>query len=120
MKVCKAVKRQSMAKILKALSNPTRLSIFDMLMGGMHCNCEISEQLGLSLSLVSHHLRILREVGLVQGQRDPNDARWIHYSVNQNALAELSQALDHLLDTNRIRPRVPQCESTELQPILRT
>ena len=87
------MKKQSLAKTLKALSDPTRLRIFDMLMGGMHCNCEISEQLDLSLSLVSHHLRILREVGLVQGQRDPNDARWIHYSVNQNALAELNQSL---------------------------
>jgi ArsR family transcriptional regulator len=114
------MKRQSLAKTLKALSDPTRLSIFDMLTEGMHCNCEISEQLDLSLSLVSHHLRILREVGLVQGQRDPNDARWIHYSVNQNAMAELSQALGHLLDTNRIKPRVPQRGSTELQPIQRT
>ena len=114
------MKSQSLAKTLKALSDPTRLRIFDMLMGGMYCNCEISEQLDLSLSLVSHHLRILREVGLVQGQRDPNDARWIHYSANQNTLAELSQALDHLLDANRIQPQVPQCKSTELQPILRT
>ena len=115
------MKRQSLAKTLKALSDPTRVRIFDMLMGGMLCNCELSEQLDLSLSLVSHHLRILREVGLVQGQRDLNDARWIHYSVNQNALVELSQALSHLLDTSRIRPRVPQqCEATELQTILRT
>ena len=114
------MKSQSLAKTLKALSDPTRLRIFDMLMGGMYCNCEISEQLDLSLSLVSHHLRILREVGLVQGQRDPNDARWIHYSANQNTLAELSQALGHLLNADRIQPRVPQCKSTELQPILRT
>ena len=114
------MKRQSLAKILKALSDPTRLRIFDMLTEGVHCNCEISEQLDLSLSLVSHHLRILREVGLVQGQRDPNDARWIHYSANQNTLAELSQALGHLLNADRIQPRVPQCKSTELQPILRT
>ena len=114
------MKGQSLAKTLKALSDPTRLRIFNILMGGMHCNCEISEQLDLSLSLVSHHLRILREIGLVQGQRDPNDARWIHYSVNQNALAELNQALGHFLDANRIQPRVPQCKSTELQPIPRS
>jgi len=114
------MKRQPLVKTLKALSDPTRLRIFNLLMGGMHCNCEISKQLDLSLSLVSHHLRILREVGLVQGQRDPNDARWIHYSVNQNALAELNQALGHFLDANRIKPRVPQCGSTELQLVLRT
>ena len=42
-----------------------------MLMEGVQCNCEIAERLGISLSLVSHHLRILREAGLVRGQRDP-------------------------------------------------
>jgi ArsR family transcriptional regulator len=101
--------RQTLAQTLKALSDPTRLSVFDMLMEGIQCNCEIAERLGLSLSLISHHLRILRQVGLVQSERDLEDARWIYYSVDRQALAELNQAINHLLDVNRIRPRVPSC-----------
>lgn len=94
---------------LKALSDPRRLSIFDMLMEGVQCNCEIAERLGVSLSLISYHLRILSEAGLVESERDPDDARWIYYSINTEALAELRQAMGHLLDAGRIRPRQPSC-----------
>jgi ArsR family transcriptional regulator len=104
---------QSLARVLKALSDPTRLSVFDMLMGGVQCNCEIAEQLGLSLSLISHHVRILREAGLVQSQRDPDDARWIYYSIDRQALGELNQALGHLLNVARIQPRQPSCGPRE-------
>ena len=103
------MKEQTLAQALKALSDPTRLSVFDMLMEGVQCNCEIAERLGLSLSLISHHMRILREIGLVQGERDPDDARWVYYSIDREALAELNEAIGHLLDVNRIQPRVPSC-----------
>jgi ArsR family transcriptional regulator len=101
--------RETLAKALKTLSDPTRLGIFDMLMEGVQCNCEISERLGLSLSLVSHHLRTLRQAGLVQGERDSEDARWIYYSIDQGMLEQLGQALNHLLNIERIQPRVPSC-----------
>ena len=103
------LKEDTLARTLKALSDPTRLKVFDMLMEGVQCNCEIADQLGLSLSLISHHVRILRQVGLVQGERDLEDARWIYYSIDQDALADLNQALNQLLDVNRIQPRIPSC-----------
>jgi ArsR family transcriptional regulator len=102
-----------LAQTLKALSDPTRLSVFDMLMEGVQCNCEIAERLGLSLSLISHHVRILREAGLVQSERDPDDARWIYYSIDRQALGELNQALGHLLNVDRIQPRQPSCGPKE-------
>ena len=103
------LKEDTLARTLKALSDPTRLKVFDMLMEGVQCNCEIADQLGLSLSLISHHVRILRQVGLVQGEHDLEDARWIYYSIDQEALANLNQALNQLLDVNRIQPRIPSC-----------
>jgi len=104
-----AMKRQTLIGMLKVLSVPTRLSIFDMLMEGVQCNCEIAERLGLSLSLISHHLQILHQVGLVQRERDADDARWIYYSINREALVQLDEEMRHLLDVNRIQPRVPSC-----------
>jgi ArsR family transcriptional regulator len=101
--------RETLAKALKALGDPTRLSIFDILLEGVQCNCEIAERLKLSLSLVSPHLRALRQVGLVQGERDSEDARWIYYSIDREELSQLGQAMKHLLDVTRIRPRVPSC-----------
>ena len=104
-----AVSGQELAQILKALGDPTRLRVFNMLMEGVQCNCEIAERLELSLSLVSHHVHALLNVGLVQSERDPDDARWIYYSINKVALARLEAAMTHLLDANRIQPRVPEC-----------
>jgi ArsR family transcriptional regulator len=100
---------EGLVQMLKALADPSRLSIFNMLMEGVQCSCEISERLGFSLSLISHHLRVLREVGLVNSERDAQDARWIYYSIDRGKLVELDRALRHLLDVNRIQPRVPSC-----------
>jgi ArsR family transcriptional regulator len=103
------MKRQALTKMLKALSEPTRLSIFDVLMEGVQCNCEIAGRLGLSLSLISHHLHVLRQVGLVQSEHDPHDARWIYYSIDREALLQLDKEMQRLLDVNRIQPRLPSC-----------
>ena len=63
------MERETLIGALKALSDLTRLSIFEALMDGVHCNCEIAERLGLSLSLISHHLHVLQQVDLISGQR---------------------------------------------------
>ena len=95
--------------MLKALADPSRLRIFNLLMEGVQCNCEIADRLGFSLSLISHHLRVLHEVGLVQSERDAQDARWIYHSVDQEALARLDATMRYLLDVNRIQSRLPSC-----------
>jgi ArsR family transcriptional regulator len=100
---------ERLVAMLKALSDTRRLSIFDMLMDGVQCNCEIAERLDISLSLVSYHLRILTEAGLVLSQPDPDDARWVYYSVDRAALEQLQQDMWRLLDVERIQPRHPSC-----------
>ena len=99
----------TLTQALKALADPSRLSIFNLLMEGVQCNCELAERLDLSLSLISHHLRVLREVGLITAERAAEDARWIYYAVDRRTLAELDAAMQHLLDVNRIQPRIPAC-----------
>jgi ArsR family transcriptional regulator len=103
------MKPQDLTRCFKALGDPTRLSVFDMLMEGVQCNCEISERLGLSLSLISHHTRILLEAGLITRERDPNDARWVYYSVDEKAVVALTREIVRLLDPDRIQPRQPSC-----------
>jgi ArsR family transcriptional regulator len=98
-----------LSKWFQALGHPNRTSILNLLMEGVQCNCEIHERLGLSLSLISHHMRILEEADLVTSERDPVDARWIYYSVNQEALTRFGEALRGFLDIGRIKPRQPCC-----------
>ena len=95
--------------MLKALGDARRLEILDMLMEGVHCSCEISARLDMSGSLLSHHVRTLRVAGLVRGERDAQDGRWIYYSIDEGALERLNERLGRLLDIGRIKPRVPNC-----------
>lgn len=98
-----------LAHVLKALSHSTRLSIFDMLMEGVQCNCEIAERLELSLNLISYHMRTLQDAGLVRSERDQSDARWIYYTIDPIVLEEFRTSISVLLDPSRIKPRVPSC-----------
>ena len=81
------------ARALAALGDPVRLRIVSLLAaapGGSACGCELESPLGLSQPTVSHHLRILREAGLVKGYRE---GRWVHYRVVSERLDELRGVL---------------------------
>jgi ArsR family transcriptional regulator len=92
--------------VLKALGEPNRLRIFAELMKGDTCNAELTEKLGLPANLLSHHLRVLSETGLVSSRRDRIDGRWIYYSVDREAAGRWQQWFSTLLDPARIRERV--------------
>jgi ArsR family transcriptional regulator, arsenate/arsenite/antimonite-responsive transcriptional repressor len=100
---------QTLGKRLKILAEPKRLLILNLLMEGVQCNCELGEALNMPPNLTSHHLRILRQAGLVEVERDALDARWVYYSINQEALEELNEALGIFFDPRRIKPRRPNC-----------
>jgi ArsR family transcriptional regulator len=74
-------------------------------MTGDSCNCELKENLGLPPNLLSHHLRVLSEAGLVNTRRDMVDARWIYYSVDREAAARWQNWFGEFLDPAHIRER---------------
>ena len=94
---------------LKVLAEPKRLRILHVLMEGVQCNCELGDALDMAPNLISHHLRVLREAGLVQVERDPDDARWMYYSPNRKALEELNRSFAVFFDLSRIKPRRATC-----------
>jgi ArsR family transcriptional regulator len=98
-----------LANLLKMLSDPSRLAIFDLLMQGVQCNCEIGNNLKMPMNLISHHLKVLRDVGLINAERDAKDARWIYYSVNLKALEQLREQFGVFFDPKRIQVRQPMC-----------
>ena len=57
------------ALLLKALGDPTRFMIFQQILSRKHCVRSLSKKLGISKSAVSQHMKILREAGLVYGER---------------------------------------------------
>ncbi|HBY92786.1 MAG: metalloregulator ArsR/SmtB family transcription factor [Ardenticatenaceae bacterium] len=100
---------QTLAKRLKVLAEPKRLLILNLLMQGVQCNCELGDHLQMAPNLISHHLSVLRQAGLVEAKRDGLDARWVYYSVNRAALEELNTAFGAFFDPARIQPRHPVC-----------
>ncbi len=82
---------------------------FSLLMQGDSCNGELNERLGLPPNLLSHHLRVLREVGLVRSRHDAVDARWIYYTVEREAAQRWQMWFSHLLNPTRIEARQCLC-----------
>ncbi|GIW37403.1 ArsR/SmtB family transcription factor [Meiothermus hypogaeus] len=75
----------------QALADPTRLRILKLLEHSTHCVCEIQAGLrDIAPNLLSHHLRVLREAGLVHAVRR---GRWIDYSLNEATLKQLREAI---------------------------
>jgi len=70
----------------RALGDETRLRLLEILTAGEQCVSDLMDALGLGQSLVSHHLRALREAGLVTVRRD---GRRIHYAISEPALASV-------------------------------
>jgi len=68
----------------RALGDETRLRILEQLVAGERRVSDLMALVEVGQSLMSHHLRILREAGLVIDRRD---GRWIHYAIAESALA---------------------------------
>lgn len=81
---------------LKALADPVRLRLLSEVAsrpGGEACVCDISGPIRLSQSTISHHLKVLREAGLVTSERR---GTWVYYRVNSVVLEQLSEVLVRL------------------------
>jgi ArsR family transcriptional regulator, arsenate/arsenite/antimonite-responsive transcriptional repressor len=107
--IASPVNLETLANRLKVLAEPNRLLIFNLLMEGVQCNCELGNFLQMPPNLISHHLSKLRAAGLVDAERDPVDSRWVYYSINRAALDELNAAFGAFFDAKRIKPRRSTC-----------
>jgi ArsR family transcriptional regulator, arsenate/arsenite/antimonite-responsive transcriptional repressor len=91
-----------------SLSDATRLRILAILRSGEHCVCELMEQLELGQSLLSFHLKTLKEAGLV---RDRRQGRWTYYTLNEEGLRAMASALVELATPPRRTGPQRRCRS---------
>ncbi len=89
---------ERVARWFRALGDARRLRIIEQLRGGEECVCKLTDTLETGQSLLSFHLRILRDAGLVRARRE---GRWVHYSIDPAALDELERVLGELRPTRR-------------------
>jgi len=93
----------NLAAAFKALGDPTRLRIMELLRSSGKsccglisrdepglCACDIERSIGLSQAVVSHHMAILIRQGLVEAEKR---GRWMYYRRNEASLARLAKAV---------------------------
>ena len=71
---------------LKALSDPTRREILNLLKAGRRSAGEISDHFDITAAAISRHLSILREADLIE---DTRDGKFIYYELNTSVLEEI-------------------------------
>ncbi len=79
----------SLSSLLKLVAEPNRLKILCILRQGQHCVCELIKHTNLSQSLISHHLKDLKDTRLIS---DKKKGLWVYYS-----LTEKGQKISDLL-----------------------
>ena len=82
-----------LARVFKAMGDPVRLRLLSLIAshdGGEACVCDLTGVFDLSGPTISHHLKVLREAGLITGERR---GTWVYYRVCPDLLARLSDVL---------------------------
>ena len=82
-----------LASVFKALGDPVRLRLFSLIAShaqGEACVCDLTGEFDVGQPTISHHLKVLREAGLLSSERR---ASWVYYRVETAALAALAALL---------------------------
>ncbi|WP_319756485.1 metalloregulator ArsR/SmtB family transcription factor [uncultured Sphaerochaeta sp.] len=79
------------SQLLKAISDPTRICIVHILSCGELCVCEIQRYFNVSQPTLSHHLTILKNVGIITATRK---GKWMYYGINREKVKLLTGFLD--------------------------
>ena len=86
---------KQLIKVMKALSDPSRVKIVKMLQNRMMCVCEIQAALELAQPTVSKHLKVLEDAGLVSHQKD---GLWVNYSISSRLDDNIKSILNGALN----------------------
>ena len=85
-----AKQADQLSHVLKALADPVRLRLLSLIgahAGGEACVCELVDRFDLSQPTISHHLRVLREAGLIESERRRT---WVYYRARPDVLDQLA------------------------------
>ena len=81
------------AAIFKALGDENRWRILETLKEGERCACVLLTRMQISQSTLSHHMKLLRDCGVVKARKE---GRWMHYSLNREVVGALASLLEEL------------------------
>jgi ArsR family transcriptional regulator len=109
------------AKTYKALSDPNRLRILNILRLRKLCVCEITEILDLATSTVSQHLSILQSAGFIQQEKD---GKWVNYFINNRSsdarTAAFVSAMEFWLNNEEVKADEQKVKTVNREKICST
>lgn len=82
-----------LARVFKAMGDPVRLRLLSLIAsheGGEACVCDLTGVFDLTGPTISHHLKVLRESGLISGERR---GTWVYYRIEPDALRRVAALL---------------------------
>lgn len=86
-----------LVRLFKALGDENRLKIIKELHGNTYCVCDLADKIGIAQPTLSHHLKVLRETGLVHGEKQ---GPWMFCTLNKKTFDIRGLDLERLLDTS--------------------
>ena len=88
---------EKLAKVFKALSDPKRVKIIDLLSCGEMCGCVLLKCFEITQPTLAHDMKVLTEAGIVTGRRDGKKTL---YALNREALDRIKKQMDEILRDN--------------------
>jgi ArsR family transcriptional regulator, arsenate/arsenite/antimonite-responsive transcriptional repressor len=83
-------RQQHLASVFNALGDPTRVRLVEHLRTSRRCVCDLEAALDMGQSLVSFHLKVLKDAGLIVGERS---GRWVYYSLAPESVHSVEELL---------------------------
>ena len=95
------------ALVFKAFCDENRIRILNLLCGGEKCACRLLEDLHITQPTLSHHMKILRDSGIVLGRKE---GKWMHYRISMEGVQLAREYLDGLTVAQNLDEEKPCCE----------
>ena len=88
-------------RVFKAFCDEKRLAVLELLQDGEKCACDLLEQMDISQSTLSHHMKILCDSGVVNGRKE---GKWIHYYISREGAEQAKVLIDEITAVNPTKP----------------
>ncbi|GEQ50451.1 ArsR/SmtB family transcription factor [Tetragenococcus koreensis] len=86
-----------LSKIMKAIADPNRLQILDMISTGEKCACDILDDFEFTQPTLSHHMKVLIEAGIVTARKE---GKWHYYSLVTENVEEFQKLTNQIFKMN--------------------
>lgn len=86
---------EKISLVLKAMADPKRIKIIDLLSGGTMCACEVLEHFDFTQPTLSHHMKVLETAGIISVNKE---SKWYYYTLKEEFVNEFMSTMTKILD----------------------